>query len=137
MPSPGTPRPVSTTGPAEMSYAEPGDLARVRAFVRDRARLLGLADARTDLLTIAVSELTTNTLQHTGGGGRVRLWAEDGYLRCEVADGGAPRELGREMPAPAAYRGRGLAIVERVCDEVSTASSPDGTRVRLGMRLRP
>ena len=115
----------------EMSYDRPADLAEVRAFVRARAGDLGLPERRADLLTLAVSELATNTLQHTAGGGRVRLRIESGRLLCDVIDQGPIRRLGRTMPAAQEVRGRGLAIVERVCDEVGIESEDGSTRVRL------
>ncbi|GIF16815.1 ATP-binding protein [Actinoplanes teichomyceticus] len=123
------------TGVDGMSYTEPDDLRAVRAFVAERARALGLAQARIDLLTLAVSELTTNTLQHTGGGGHIRVWAEDGRLLCDVVDGGGPRPFGRAMPSAEATRGRGLAIVERICDWVYSAEVPGGTLVRVALDL--
>jgi len=119
----------------EMSYTAPGDLAEIRAFVRAHGRDLGLAESRADLLTLAVSELATNTLQHTAGGGRVRLHAEPGRLLCDVIDQGPMRSLGRAMPAADALRGRGLAIVERLCDEVDITAEDGGTRVRLMLLL--
>ena len=115
----------------EMSYSVADDLRAVRAFVAERALALGLPAARIDLLTLAVSELTTNTLQHTSGGGHIRVWAENGRLVCDVVDEGAERSFGRAMPAAEAIRGRGLAIVERICDSVHTAAVPGGTLVRI------
>jgi serine/threonine-protein kinase RsbW len=123
-----------TAGAVEMAYAEPGDLRVVRAFVRDTATGLGLAPDRVQLLMLAVSELTTNTLQHTSGGGRVRLWAAADHVVCEVVDGGAPRSFG-DMPGANAVSGRGLPIVNRVADEVTTEVGPDGTVVRIRMNL--
>ncbi|MBL7258306.1 ATP-binding protein [Paractinoplanes lichenicola] len=119
----------------QTSYAEPGDLAQVREFVRSHAAGLGLPEERAELLTLAVSELATNTLQHTAGGGTVRLWSTDGRVICDVTDGGPIRTLGREMPAAGALRGRGLAIVERICDEVAVDTAGDSTRVRLALDL--
>ncbi|GID29591.1 ATP-binding protein [Paractinoplanes brasiliensis] len=121
----------------EISYAQPGDLAKVREFVRSNATGLGLTEERAELLTLAVSELATNTLQHTAGGGSVRLWSVNGRVFCDVVDGGPIRRLGRAMPAANATRGRGLAIVERVCDEVGVETAGDSTRVRLALDLRP
>jgi serine/threonine-protein kinase RsbW len=118
-----------------MSYYVPDDLRAVRAFVTERAIALGMTEARIDLLTLAVSELTTNTLQHTSGGGHIRIWAEDNRLVCDVIDRGADRPFGRAMPAAEAVRGRGLAIVERVCDEVYTTTIPAGTLVRICLEL--
>jgi len=118
-----------------MTYTQPGDLPTVRAFVAERARAMGLAAARIDLLTVAVSELTTNTLQHTSGGGHIRIWADNRQLVCDVVDGGGPRPFGRAMPSAEAVRGRGLAIVERICDSVRTFSVPGGTLVRICLNL--
>ncbi len=118
-------------GSAEMTYDRAGDLAVVREFVRVEAARLGLPAHRAELLIIAVSELATNTLQHTSGGGRVRMWAEPDLLVCEVLDHGPMRALHHAMPAAESPRGRGLAIVERLCDEVTISTGPDGTRVRL------
>jgi serine/threonine-protein kinase RsbW len=127
--------PGHATGPGTMHYAEATDLARVRRFVQSGARALGLPERRAELLTLAVSELATNTLQHTDGGGQVRIGTDAGWLVCDVVDRGPLRILGRDMPAAGAVRGRGLAIVERICDEVTVAAEPAGTRVRLRMRL--
>ncbi|GAB2566954.1 hypothetical protein Aab01nite_45590 [Paractinoplanes abujensis] len=119
----------------QTTYSEPGDLAKLREFVRGHAAALGLPDERAELLTLAVSELATNTLQHTAGGGTVRLWTSGGRVICDVTDGGAIRSLGRPMPAADALRGRGLAIVERICDEVAVDTAGDNTRVRLALDL--
>jgi len=118
-----------------ITYATPGDLRRVRALVRDCATALGLPATRVELLALAVTELATNTLQHTTGGGRISLWRDGGRLFCDVVDAGPVRVFGRRMPAADAVSGRGLAIVERVCDEVTTSTGPDGTLVRLRMDL--
>ena len=127
--------PPPATSPGETSYRVPGDLALVRRFVRAESERMGLSRVRADLLAVAVSELATNTLQHTGGGGVVRIWAEPGRVRCEVVDGGVPPGFGRAMPAADQPRGRGLAIVERICDEVAIHPDGTGTAVRLGMFL--
>ncbi|GGN29997.1 anti-sigma regulatory factor (Ser/Thr protein kinase) [Actinoplanes campanulatus] len=118
-----------------MSYHVPDDLRAVRAFVTERALALGLPEARLDVLTLAVSELTTNTLQHTSGGGHIRVWVEGGRLVCDVVDQGSGRPFGRAMPSAEAVRGRGLAIVERVCDAVYTTAVPGGTLVRICLDL--
>ena len=118
----------------DMAYAGPGDLAAVRTFVRSAVVGRGLASSRADMMVLAVSELATNTLQHTRGGGRVRIWGEARQVVCEVVDGGGDRSFGR-MPPADSHRGRGLAIVERVVDGASMSSGPDGTVVQLRMNV--
>ncbi|WP_432825188.1 ATP-binding protein [Dactylosporangium sp. CA-092794] len=118
-----------------MVYALVSDLAAVRAFVAARAVALGLEPARADLLTLAVNELATNTLQYTREGGQVQLWTDSGDLVCDVVDQGPVRAFGGGMPPPDAVRGRGLAIVEMVCDHVAAFASNRGTVVRMRLGL--
>ncbi|WP_433533908.1 ATP-binding protein [Micromonospora sp. CA-249363] len=117
--------------PDTMAYEVAADLRALRAFVCHGATARGLSAERVELLALAVSELATNTLQHTTGGGQVRLWAEGDQVFCDVVDQGPARTLGREMPAANAVRGRGLAIVEQICDEVRVLAAEDGTVVRI------
>ncbi|GAA0389386.1 hypothetical protein GCM10009541_35590 [Micromonospora gifhornensis] len=119
-----------------MPYRVVDDLPLVRAFVREQAHRLGLTADSTDALAIAVNELVTNTLQHTGGGGQVRIWCDDASVYCEVVDSGPMRTVPRAMPTPDAERGRGLAIVARLCDEVTAYAEPDCTIVRLRFAVR-
>jgi anti-sigma regulatory factor (Ser/Thr protein kinase) len=125
---------AGSTGPAveSMTYAEPGDLAAVRLFVRAAAESRGLPPARVDMIVLAVSELATNTLQHATGTGRIQVWTDDSHMVCEVVDRGAGRSFGL-MPAAESHRGRGLAIVAQVVDDVSSYTGPEGTVVRLRM----
>ncbi|WTD65324.1 ATP-binding protein [Micromonospora sp. NBC_01638] len=118
-----------------MAYQVATDVRALRAFVSAGALARGLPPQRVELLTLAVSELATNTLQHTTDGGRVRLWAESRQLFCDVVDQGPTRVFGRGMPTADAVRGRGLAIVEQVCDEVAVLTGPDGTVVRIRLSL--
>jgi anti-sigma regulatory factor (Ser/Thr protein kinase) len=116
-----------------MAYVESGDLTAVRSFVRTAAVARGLASGRTELLVLAVCELATNTIQHTAGGGQVRLWGDEHEIVCEVRDRGTRRPIGG-MPAADSHRGRGLAIVRHVVDGLSTYTDPSGTVVQVRMR---
>ncbi|MFI5845189.1 ATP-binding protein [Catenuloplanes sp. NPDC051500] len=122
-----------------MVYAVATDLSALRAFVSARALALGLPEERAELLVLAVSELATNTLQHTGAGGEVTLRSDRGRLVCDVVDGLRDHRstvaLGRVMPPADALRGRGLAIVESICDEVETSVVGGSTRVRIHLNL--
>ncbi|MCM0677833.1 ATP-binding protein [Micromonospora phytophila] len=125
----------ATATSATMSYTGAHELTAVRLFVAARALAEGLPPHRVGLLALAVTELATNTLQHTTTGGLVRVWAEPGRLVCDVVDQGTLRTFDRDMPTADAVRGRGLAIVARVCDEVAVFASPEGTVVRVRFRL--
>ena len=100
-----------------------------------RAASLGLSAPRVELLILAVSELATNTLLYTENGGRVSVWAEPHQLVCDVVDRGPVLGFGQQMPPAGALRGRGLAIVERVCDGVEATAVADGTRIRIRMSI--
>ncbi|MEU4426573.1 ATP-binding protein [Actinoplanes sp. NPDC024001] len=119
------------------AYHDPADLPTVRTFVYAHALKAGLTTERAGCLTLAVSELVTNTLQHTSGGGEVRIWTDGGRLHCDVIDGGPLRAFGRTMPAADAVGGRGLAIVERLCDEVRAIAVDGGTVVRMAFVIDP
>ena len=119
-------------GPGEsIAYQLVSDLVAVRAFVTARALALGLSRDRADLLTLAVNELATNTLQYTHDGGEVQLWSESGQVYCDVLDQGPVLSFGGGMPPADAVRGRGLAIVELVCDHVAAFAGTRGTIVRM------
>lgn len=119
------------------SFSDATHLSPVRAFVHTRARRFGLDDERAGRLALAVSELVTNALQHAAGGGTVRIWADRDDVTCDVTDSGPMRAFGRSMPPPTAIRGRGLALVERLCDEVTAIDGTDCTIIRLRFATTP
>jgi len=107
-------------------------------MVAARARAAGLDAAATAKLVLSVNELAANSLRHGGGQGTIRLWQDRDALLCEVRDGGhitGPALLGRHIPTLTQVGGRGLWLVNQLCDLVQIRSSPAGTAVRLHMRL--
>ncbi|HET9255600.1 MAG TPA: MEDS domain-containing protein, partial [Pseudonocardiaceae bacterium] len=63
-------------------------------FACDHATRLGLTGDHAELKLI-ISELVTRSLAHGGGAGTLRMWAERGYLICDV------RHTGHIPDAPA------------------------------------
>lgn len=118
-------------------------LGEVRHLAVDAGARCGLVSPRLDDLALAVAELTTNSVVHGGGSGVLRVWAEDGYVLCEVRDRGHLTDvLAGRRPASRDQRGgRGLLIVHRVADLVRVHVGPEGTTVRcwfaLGQGPRP
>jgi anti-sigma regulatory factor (Ser/Thr protein kinase) len=108
----------------------------VRRFVAQQATAFGLDGTRADDLVLAVHELATNSVRYGGGGGTLRVWPEGGALICEVTDGGCIDDpfAGRQRPALAQDGGRGLWLVNQLCELVQVRSFPSGTVVRLHMR---
>jgi anti-sigma regulatory factor (Ser/Thr protein kinase) len=128
--------PDPPTEPNEFGFRR-DDLSAVRRFVSEQAQTAGLADERRSDLVLAVSELATNSVLHAGGRGTVRVWREGSALVCEVRDGGRLDQplVGRERPTTDRSSGRGLWLVNQLCDLVQLRSFPAGCVARLHMSL--
>jgi anti-sigma regulatory factor (Ser/Thr protein kinase) len=125
--------------PADAEMLEYRDeLAGVRRFAAQRARLAGLAPDRVADLVSAVSELAANTLSHTTGLGTLSMWVTGGEVICQVEDTGQITDVlagtaRRDPVAPGG--GRGLWVVHQVCDLAEIRTGPAGTTIRVHMRL--
>jgi anti-sigma regulatory factor (Ser/Thr protein kinase) len=109
----------------------------VHGFVIDRGLAAGLSPSRAFDLAVAAHELAINTIRHASGHGVVAVWAEGGAVVCEVRDDGVIRDplVGRVQPRAAQESGRGMWIVNQLCDLVQVRSSGEGTTVRVRMGL--
>jgi anti-sigma regulatory factor (Ser/Thr protein kinase) len=119
---------------AETLDFEVGDLGAVRRFVQSRAQQFGLTGSRAHDLISAVNEAAANTLNHSGSGGTLRIWTGAATLTCEVADSGhivAAHLAGRVAPPVSALRGRGMWMINQLCDLVELRSDVSGTVVRM------
>ncbi|GAA2758792.1 sensor histidine kinase [Actinopolymorpha rutila] len=122
------------------------ELAQVRELVYAHAVLAGLGSSRRDDLVLAVNEVATNTLVHSGGPGVLRVWRETGRLVCEISDQGQVSDplIGRHPTSPTARSsrtptsqppgGHGLLLVNELCDLVQIATT-SGTTVRMYMNV--
>jgi anti-sigma regulatory factor (Ser/Thr protein kinase) len=119
----------------ELAYTARG-LGAVRSLISKRATEAGLDDTAREDLVLAINELVTNSVQYGGGGGTLRIWTETGALVCDVRDRGFIDDplVGRLPPPVDQHGGRGLWLVNHLCDLVQVRSSPDGTVVRVHMR---
>jgi anti-sigma regulatory factor (Ser/Thr protein kinase) len=108
-------------------------LSAVRRFVAGHAAVAGLSADRIADLQIAVNELATNSVSYADGTGTLRMWQADGMLVCEVRDRGWISDplAGRLPPLTTAEHGRGLVIVNHLCDLVRVHSDVTGTTIRL------
>jgi anti-sigma regulatory factor (Ser/Thr protein kinase) len=115
------------------------DLHPVRGFVASRAKRAGLTPSRIPDLVLAISELAANTLRHTGGGGTVQFWRTRDRIICQVSDTGQITDpLARHrIPAGEELGGKGLWLVNQVCDLVQARTGRTGTITRLHMRTAP
>jgi anti-sigma regulatory factor (Ser/Thr protein kinase) len=130
------PGPPAGIAPIDLAI-DHASLAAVRRLVGAHATEAGASAARAGEMALAVSELATNTLRHGGGHGTLRLWLDADGLVCDVADRGHIIDplVGRRRPTSNQLDGRGLWLVNQLCDLVQLRTSPDGTVVRVHMRL--
>lgn len=135
---PGCDRPLARppAGAERLSYQR--DLRPVRSLVTRCARSARLPARRITDLALAASEVAANTLRHTKAGGTLHLWHDADEILCLITDSGviADRLAGYRVPADDRAGGKGLWLVNQVCDLVEVRSSTDGTTICLHMRLR-
>ncbi len=115
-------------------------LGSLRTFISAAAARTPLAGERASDLVLAVNELATNSICHGGGEGTLRVWRDERSLMCEVRDSGHIEDpdarLRRDRPSPDAMSGRGLWLVDQLCDRVQIHSTADtGSTVRVEMQL--
>jgi len=116
-----------------------GSLARVRSLVAQRAARSGFSAGAVADYVFSVNEVATNTLRHGGGGGMLRLWTEGDSLVSEVTDTGRFRPdplVGRRRPPADIHAGRGLWLVNQLCDLVQLRTFDAAVVVRLHMARR-
>jgi anti-sigma regulatory factor (Ser/Thr protein kinase) len=121
-------------GPTTFVRFDLDSVTGVRENAAGKARRFGLDSDSVERFTLAVHEVMVNSVDHGGGGGMVRLWTEDDDLVCEVRDEGVITDplVGRRRPTLAQPRGRGMWMVNQLCDLVQVRSSASfGTVVRL------
>ena len=130
------PLPAPPVTPDELTF-EAGSLVALRAFVGRRATSAGLSAGLIADFVLAVSELAANSIRHGGGRGVLRMWEHDGAVVCEVSDDGRFDEplAGRERPSRDQNGGRGLWLVNQLCDLVQVRSFPTGTVVRVHLKM--
>jgi anti-sigma regulatory factor (Ser/Thr protein kinase) len=118
---------------AETFPVEVSELGSLRAIVRTAATMTGLTDDRADEFVYAVNEVISNSFRHGDGKAEVALWAEGDSLVCEVQDGGRIVDplTGRIPPSLTRSSGRGLWMVNHLCDLVQVRSPESGTYVRM------
>lgn len=114
-----------------------GQLRVLRTLAAHYLGLTGIERERMDDLVLAINEVATNSVQHAGGHGTLRIWQEGTTVLCEVRDDGYITDplVGRRTPGFGDEASRGFWVVNQLCDLVQVRSSPAGTVVRMHVRL--
>jgi serine phosphatase RsbU (regulator of sigma subunit)/anti-sigma regulatory factor (Ser/Thr protein kinase) len=123
------------SGPLDFELAaEPGALGEIRRRLHAWLAQSGAAEDEAYDIVLATCEAAANAVEHAYGPAdakfRVRARSEAGEVTVEVRDRGAWRD--QRDPR----RGRGLAVMRELMDDVSVNSDDEGTNVRLRRRLR-
>ena len=110
-----------------------GDVPATRRTVAQFARTVGLPQEKVEVLELAASELATNSVRHGGGTGTVAMWVAPDAAVVEFSDSGRVGDplTGRLMPSLEQEGGRGVFLVNQLCDLVQLRSSERGTTVRI------
>ena len=123
-------------------------LYALRAAVAAHAAAAGLGRSQVYDVTAVAHELAANAVVHGAGHGRVRLWADGGFLYCQVSDDGrdgltnqpgASGDASRLDGAASwpAEHGHGLWLAGQVADDVGIGHGPSGTTATARFPLAP
>jgi anti-sigma regulatory factor (Ser/Thr protein kinase) len=128
-PAPSPPEPEETM--ATLSLA--GNLGKARRIAEACGRAMGLSSAAAHDLVLAVDEAATNALRHGAPPAELRVWREPAGIVCEVTDHGRLEDplAGRRRPAPDWPSGRGLWLINQLCDLVELRPVAGGTAIRM------
>ena len=113
------------------------DLFYIRELVTKITEAAGLALLADDAV-FCVNELATNALVHGGGEGSIRIWLIPNGIAFEIEDSGRIDDplVGRLPPVRPASGGRGVWMVNQICDLVQIRSNDSGTKVRFRLLKR-
>lgn len=112
-------------------------LRQLRCGADDAAAWAGLDEARRLDWTLVLTELATNSIEHSRGYAEVRMFTDRGELVGQVRDAGDLTDplAGRHPAEPGQIRGRGLMIVHDLADLVRLHTRPGATTVEVRFRI--
>jgi anti-anti-sigma factor len=117
--------------------AEPPQLAVMRRVVRRWAAAAALSADMTDDLLLALGEAAANAVEHAYRDGATGDWSYE-VARCgDGSVAGVVQDWGSWRPPPAdpGFRGRGVAFVRQLSEEMVVEHRGDGTTVRFRLPL--
>lgn len=119
--------------------ADLGEVPDARRFVAEALRGFAIAESVLADVVLAASELVTNAVEHGRGIVEVEVAEERGVIRVSVSNDGSA-DLGPvstwSPPAAGEVRGRGLAIVRALSDDVTVVNERQRLTVSLYRRSR-
>jgi len=114
-----------------------GDLQSLRHAVAGDMVVGVLDRERRSDLVFATSEAAANALKHGDGTGTVRLWRDGDAIVSEVVTQSSVADplAGRRRPDRSADDGRGLWLINQICDLVELRSDARATVLRMHVRV--
>lgn len=112
-------------------------LTAIRAALRSWLAAFALSDELEDDVVLAVNEAASNAVEHAyapetlDGIVELTLWTEHSSICIEIVDHGT----WRYRSCSATYRGRGIALMERLMTVAMIRHDGRGTRVLLRLSL--
>jgi len=116
-----------------LQLSRPEELYPARQVLRAQAVQLGATEDDADRFTLACHEAIANALRHGGGRADVQLWRDGFELVCQVDSPGGFGDLlaGRRHPAPSSDSGRGLVMINEICDLVQLHATARGATIQM------
>lgn len=92
----------------------------LRRIATQHAAAVGVSAAQQDDVALVVSELISNAMRHSVGRGVLHIWRQRDRLICQTRNRGTLTDplLGRLRPGAERPGGRGLWIINQLCDLV-------------------
>jgi anti-sigma regulatory factor (Ser/Thr protein kinase) len=111
-------------------------LGLARDALVEFAQGFGMNESAAADCALAGHEVMANSIRHGDGEAELSFWRESETMVCEVKDHGNFEDplAGRTRPGEKERRGRGLWMVNQLCDLVQIRTVPGGTAVRFYMR---
>jgi len=113
-----------------------GSLLELRRAIAEDPALDSLSDERRADLVFAINEATSNAVRHGDGTCMTRIWHDGDAVVTEVSTPSAIEDVlvGRRRPAADALEGRGLWLINQVCDLVELRSGASGMTLRMHVK---
>lgn len=117
--------------------AEATSPGRARTWTRQVLTRWALPPDLMDSAVLGVSELVSNAILHARSGARVELDLDDSRLLVLVTDRGSHAVPTRQDVDITANRGRGLAVIDLLCDAWAVEQTARGTTVWFELAREP
>ena len=114
-----------------------GDLWALRRSLAGDPLLAAMDPTRREDLVFAVNEAASNAVRHGDGRCRARVWRDGVSIVSEIRTTSAIDDplAGRRYPGLDAASGRGLWLINQLCDLVELRSDHDGASIRMHVQV--